>query len=151
MKSLRASAVVVLVLISCMLATWPEPVQASEVERNEAPIIVTYSRDDVVSPRAWFGTSMVLYTTYATSSHYFDGNSVGIEMTCASVGGGTFNVTLRRVQGNSSVSIGTAAFRRNVFTKATWEGVGAGTYFFVMSKPTDGTRVTSSDVAMYSW
>lgn len=145
------------VVLAAIVAGCVSPFGASTAYGEELVIspvvIVTDDRTaSLPAPRSWYGSTMSLITTYSTASYYFDGNSVGIEMTCSSQRSGTFSVTLYRDVGSgSSQRIGTAAFNRNGFTKATWSGVGSGTYHFVMSKPNDGTRVTSSDVAMYSW
>jgi len=150
MKSSRMRSVFAMVLVTGLVTVGALPAHAKGLSKDVNPT-VSYIREVDAMPRAWFGSTMVLYTTYETSTHYYDGNNVGIEMTCSSNASGTFNVTLMRIEGNSSASLGTAKFKRNGFTKATWEGVGPGAYYFVMSKPTDGRRVTSSDVAMYSW
>lgn len=107
---------------------------------------------DVPTAYSWYGMNMSLINRYESPSYFFDGNNVGIEMTCSSATQGTFTVELqRRVSYNRYESLGTASFDRNGFTKATWEGVGSGTYRFVFSKASDGVWVTSSDVALYSW
>lgn len=72
-------------------------------------------------------------------------------MTASCPSSGTFIVSLYRVVNGRGTLVGSASFKRKGFTKATWEGVGSGTYRFVCKKPADGKLVTSSDVAMYSW
>lgn len=102
-------------------------------------------------PFFWYGDDLSLYTTHSFPELYFDGNNVGIEMTASCPSSGTFIVSLYRVVNGRGTLVGSASFKRKGFTKATWEGVGSGTYRFVCKKPADGKLVTSSDVAMYSW
>ncbi|MBM6816432.1 hypothetical protein H6A23_04525 [Olsenella uli] len=146
----RINSLLALALAVGLETVWALPAQAEGIS-DDVNIILSYEQTAHAMPRSWYGSTMVLYTTFETASHHYDGSSVGIEMTCVSSSSGTFGVTLMRVEGSSSASLGTATFMRNGFTKATWEGVGSGVYYFVMSKPLDGVRVTSSDIAMYSW
>lgn len=102
----------------------------------------------LVHPRSWQGISFSFGTVYSTSSFYFDGANVGIEMYASCPVDGTFTVELYR---NNYEFVGSAEFKRNGFTKAVWENVGAGTYKFKFRKTADGTSVSSSDASMYSW
>lgn len=104
-----------------------------------------------VNARSWYGSTMVLLSQAQTEPKTYDGSSIGIEMTCSSVVSGTFVVSLYRVGSTSAQFVGSADFNRQGFTKATWNGVGAGRYYFTFTKPNDGNLVISYDVATYSW
>ena len=102
-----------------------------------------------VEPYSWYGNSFSLTSgTWTTPSRYFDGNNIGIEMNCSAAGRGNFTVTCCRSNG---ATVGTKYFSYPGFTKATWPSTGPGNYYFRLSKVDDGIRVSSSDVAMYSW
>lgn len=106
---------------------------------------------------SWYGSSLYMYKTTSVtgSTRYYDGSNVGIEMTCST--GGTnacdsyFSVELHRVSGLSDTYIGSAAFKRSGFTKATWTNVGSGYYYFKFVKCSDTQSISSNNVAMYSW
>lgn len=104
--------------------------------------------------RSWYGQTLSLLSRQETGASYYDGNNVGIELDASCPVDGFFDVALYRVDArNSRVTsfIGSASFKRNGFTKATWQNVGPGNYKFVFSKSNDGAVVTSSNVATYSW
>lgn len=104
--------------------------------------------------RSWYGQTLSLLSRQETGTSYYDGNNVGIELDASCPVDGFFDVALYRVDArNSRVTsfIGSASFKRNGFTKATWQNVGPGNYKFVFSKSNDGAVVTSSNVATYSW
>lgn len=140
--------------IALGLCLAPRPALASELIDGSVEPIMSYSRQadaGMPSPLSWYGDDLSLYTTHSFPELYFDGNNVGIEMTASCPSSGTFIVSLYRVVNGRGTLVGSASFKRKGFTKATWEGVGSGTYRFVCKKPADGKLVTSSDVAMYSW
>lgn len=150
--SLQVSAVAVFLFLGMCFA--PHVALASEAADLVIEPNVSYSQlveTRIVLPRSWYGDSLRLLNTQYLQERYFDGNNVGIEMTASSPSDGTFSVSLYRIEGEGSSFISSATFKRNGFTKATWEGVGPGTYRFVCKKAADGKLVTSSDVAMYSW
>ena len=97
--------------------------------------------------RSWYGDKMVFTNSASTPLRYFDGSSVGIEVSASCPVGGTFSVGLYR---NDNL-IGIASLNRNGFSRAEWTGVGAGSYYFVFSKAADGAKVTCSEIAMFSW
>lgn len=100
-------------------------------------------------PYSWYGNSFTLASgTWTTPVRYFDGNNIGIEMNCSAARKGNFTVTCCRSNG---ATIGVKYFSYQGFTKATWPSAGPGNYYFKLSKVDDGVRVSSSDVAMYSW
>lgn len=108
--------------------------------------------ENMATPRSWFGSTLSFASSYTLPAHVYDGNNVGIEMTASCPVGGTFTVSLYRKSTTGSLGfLGEATFKRNGFTKATWEDVGPGTYVFSCSKSSDGAIVSSDDVAMYSW
>ena len=140
--------------IALGLCLAPRPVLASELIGGGVEPIVSYSCQadaGMPSPLSWYGDDLSLSGTYSFQDRYFDSNNVGIEMTASCPSSGTFTVSLYRVVNGRGTLVGSASFKRRGFTKATWEGVGSGTYRFVCKKPADGKVVTSSDVAMYSW
>lgn len=140
----------VLALLACLAI----PCLAQAGPNEATRIVVSHERslELFYATRSWYGGSIQLFATQSTGWNYYDGDSVGIEMTCSSTLDGTFTVELRRKSDeNHYESLGKASFNRNGFTKATWEGVGSGTYCFVLEKPTDGVVVNCSDIAMYSW
>lgn len=149
---MRRLAVVSFVFVVLALA-WNKPAiaNAEELDLSGTAISAPVKFTGDVAPYSWYGSTMNLVSTAFTASRYFDGSSLGIEMTCTSSMDGTFTVTLYKVANGQNVSMGSAYFKRIGFTKATWQGVGSGTYFFGFSKTFDGTRVSSSDVKMYSW
>ncbi|HIY51439.1 MAG TPA: hypothetical protein IAA43_05830 [Candidatus Olsenella avicola] len=131
------------------------PVRASAELLDENPIKVEVEYGcsaDTVMPRSWFGSSLSLSSSYTLPAHVYDGNNVGIEMTASCPVDGTFTVSLYRSSATGAMAfLGETTFKRNGFTKATWEGVGPGTYVFSCNKSFDGAIVRSNDVAMYSW
>lgn len=155
-KALKSKLLVLAgaVAIALGLCLAPRPALASELIGGGVEPIVSYSRQadaGMPSPLSWFGDDLSLYTIHYFPELYFDGNNVGIEMTASCPSSGTFTVSLYRVVNGRGTLVSSASFKRKGFTKATWEGVGSGTYQFVCKKPADGKVVTSSDVAMYSW
>lgn len=129
-------------------------VYARDIPDVITPVVITDESMALPMPtdaRSWYGTSMTLLTKTQTGQKYYDGNNIGIEMTCSSTTAGTFVVSLYRTSGTSAQFLGSANFKRQGFTKATWNGVGPGRYYFTFSKPNDGTIVRSYDVATYSW
>lgn len=101
------------------------------------------------NPCSWYGDSFSFSSgTVRLSSRYFDGNNIGLEMNCSATGAGRFSVTCYRANG---ASVGTRSFSYKGFTKATWPGAGPGNYYFCLTKNRDGVRVSSSDVALFSW
>lgn len=140
--------------------TSPTVVLADEGE-DQIEIVVTHNPFESIKwgPMAcsWYGSSLYMYktTSVSGSTRYYDGSNVGIEMTCTT--GGTnacdsyFSVELHRVSGFSDTYIGSAAFKHNGFTKATWTNVGSGNYYFKFVKCSDTQSISSNSVAMYSW
>lgn len=114
-----------------------------------AALAVPVTAHASVEPYSWYGNSFSLASgTWTTPSRYFDGNNIGSEMNCSAAGRGNFTVTCCRSNG---AAVGTKYFSYQGFTKATWPSAGPGNYYFKLSKTDDGIRVSSSDVAMYSW
>lgn len=153
MNQIRTVATGLLLAALGLAPILPETSHAQELRSAMAVgTIVSYDiRDRMASrqSRSWYGTTLRLSSSGRTSTSYFDGNNVGIEMTCSSSKDGYFSVQLKRASDGSTV--GTASFKYNGFTKATWTNVGPDSYYFAFSKQIDGAIVTSSDVAMYSW
>lgn len=152
----RPGRAVVTAALASILAFWagaglvPRTAQA---QRIDAAPTVSHSRlgAGVPSLLSWYGETLRLTDTHSFQRLYFDGASVGIEMTASCPVDGSFTVSLYRHVSGTAQLVGSASFKRNGFTKATWEGVGPGFYQFVCQKPADRQVVTSSDVAMYSW
>lgn len=100
-------------------------------------------------PCSWYGDSFSFSSgVVRLPSRYFDGNNIGLEMNCTATGTGRFSVTCYRANG---ASVGTKSFSYKGFTKATWPSVGPGNYYSCLSKNRDGVRVSSSNVALFSW
>lgn len=141
------------VLLTAYCAALPLPASADDYLGDEVvPNVVHFvdkSNSGPFSMRSWYGASLRLTTIQRFGPYYFDGNNVGIEMTASCPTNGNFFVSLERA--STGGNVGTATFRRNGFTKATWTNVGSGDYIFTCSKNKDGSAVASSDVAMYSW
>lgn len=141
------------------------PTEAYALDSDESTeqiiLEVSYDPNDSffngVGAQSWYGSSLYLSaTSYSGQKRYYDGNNVGIEMTCSAAGGSAcdsyFSVELHRK--NSLLEdtyIGSAPFKRNGFSKATWSNVGSGNYFFKFVKCSDSQSISSNDVAMYSW
>lgn len=105
---------------------------------------------------SWYGSELQFVTELAGTPRWYDGNSIGIEMTCSAITEGQldthFSVELWRGENTSNGTyIGSAALWRNGFSRAEWTNVGSGQYFFRFVKANDGIWVTSNDVAMFSW
>ena len=148
--SLRVGIVLAGLAVSVICLATPQTASATTVPESMVFATVSHDEGPIRSrsfARSWFGDSLSLVSRQTSSSRYFDGNNVGIELTASCPVDGTFTVSLLR----SGSLIGSATFKRNGFTKATWEGIGPGHYQFTFSKANDGARVTSNDVAMYSW
>ena len=126
----------------------PDLVQASE--QTEIAPIITYAPDPLAlsrSERSWYSDSFVLDGSYSSERHYYDGNSLGIELTSScDVSDATFEVSLVR----NKTSLGTATLRVNRFVRAEWPNVGSGLYHFEY-KASAGKPIVCSNVAMFSW
>lgn len=131
---------------------------------SETRVIVKYDKDNDSYGRSlysWFGSSLDMSNTTEMSgaTHYYYGNNLGIEMSCYTKGSSSkcdtyFSVELHRLTGSYydvDEYVGSAAFKRNGFTKATWTNVGSGRYYFKFRKCPDGQSIHSDSVAMYSW
>lgn len=146
-----SSIAVVIALSVCLV-----PASAKAEELNVDTDVAVYVSHDIservipFSQRSWYGESINFLSQQILGDYYFDGNSVGLELTASSASNGVFSVSLYRVSSGVRF-IGSIDFKRNGFTKGTWSNVGSGTYRFVLTKPADGFWVTSSDVALYSW
>ena len=143
---------VVLLLFISTLTLGPSISYASTSEqgRQEIEVRVLSTPQEVEhasTERSWYGDSFSFSRSYSTSSHYYDGSSVGIEVTASCPSKGSFSVMLYR---NGSF-ISSATLNRNGFSRAEWKNVGPGSYSFTFSKSNDGTIVKCSDVAMFSW
>ncbi|WP_147569449.1 hypothetical protein [Collinsella ihumii] len=106
----------------------------------------------LIVPRSWYGWSFTLTgKSITTPAQYFDGNNIGIEMTCSAAVSGRLLVSCHSGYSGGS-SLGTRSFSYQGFTKATWQSNDPGIYRFVISRQgTDSAVVRSSDVKMYSW
>lgn len=144
-----ALPLVVLLVMSCAVET----AYAQGLQSATESVTISTSPSPLATgcARSWYGSKLSLLTRAQTELKHYDGSSIGIEMTCSSASEGTFLVSLYRVESSSTQFLGSATFKRRGFTKATWNGVGSGSYYFVFSKANDGTLVTSSDAATYSW
>lgn len=119
----------------------------SQVSHDDAVVL-----QDEISSRSWHGYTLVLSLNTRTPEWDFDGNNIGVEMTCTASRNDSFTVTLYRIGSNDAKErVGSADLRYQGFSKATWTNVGPGTYFFEFEKKADGITVFSSDVAAYSW
>lgn len=149
--SMNKKPVCVLLAMMLLLSFAPIDVLAAELPEAEVEISHFATAATTSYERSWYGASLALSRTSYTPTHYYDGNNVGIEMSCSSEKEGSFTVTLwRSVTGNSE-RVGTAMFDRNGFTKATWSNVGPGSYYFIFTKASDGALVYCRDIGMYSW
>lgn len=145
----RRALAVTLSFFACLAM----PCSASADSNVKSFVEVSHERslDSAYAPRSWYGDSIVLVSTAVVGLHYYDGGSIGIEVTCSSESDGTLSVGLwRKTAGGRSDLLGGATFDRNGFTRVTWKGFDPGTYYFVLEKPSDGTVVKCSDMAMYS-
>lgn len=157
MVKLRHALSIVAIFVGALSMTMAAPAvsEASELSQAFTAAEVTHDPEETTlapETRSWYGTSFTFSSNLRLGAHYYDGSNVGIEMTCSSSQpSGTFSVRLYRLSGATPTFIGNASFKQNGFNKATWSNVGAGTYYFVLSKAGDGISVTCSEVAMYSW
>lgn len=158
---------VVLLFGVASLAYADSPAKARSVSLSEAMQVVptvTYDSNTFssqISSRAsayystlYFGGHGITKTIGAT--RYYDGQNVSISMTASSSGSGSacdpyFSVELHRAHGIFNDYVGSAAFKRDGFTGASWSNVGSGNYYFVFVKCDDGKYISSSDVHMMSW
>lgn len=99
---------------------------------------------------SWHAWQLSLTNKKVSSpSKYFDGNNIGLEMTCSSSISGTICVECIPEEGGS---LGVRYYPYKGFKKNTWKSNGSGQYHFCFYKSgNDVSTVTSSDVAMYSW
>lgn len=142
---LTMSMMVFLVLFTSPCASYAQE-SATVQEAQVFSIPVEYSQYELVD-RSWYGEEIAFSVTARTALRYFDGSSVGIEVFASCPVAGSFTVQLYR--GNTYVGI--AYLNRNGFSRAEWTNIGSGSYRFVFSKSLDGSTVTCSDVAMFSW
>lgn len=101
-------------------------------------------------PFSWYGSTLRLVSSaVVTPFKYYDGSSIGIEMTCSAARKGAFKVKCCDASG---ACLGSRMFAYQGFTKQTWRMPKPGNYQFVFSKMYDDRIVVSStDVKMYSW
>ena len=142
----------------------PSFAYATEAENDkDVQLEVSYDPADgmgpTISTRSWYGSTLTLGkydTSFKGATRYYNGQHVGIEMTCKTKGATSgkskyFSVELHRKNGLVDTYIGSAAFKRKGFTKATWTNVGSGNYYFKFVRTSDGQSIHSNDVKMYSW
>lgn len=129
----------------------PLNVFAAEVLQTDATLIeLTQSQKGGIEPYSWYGEPFSIVSgTKKTAVRYFDGSSVGLEMTSSATIQGTFSVSLYREGGTL---LGARQLKFNGFSKVTWSNVGSGRYFFSFTKTTaPSVKVTTSQLKMYSW
>lgn len=100
---------------------------------------------------SWYGSTLYVapHNEWTGATRNYDGSNVGIEMTGTT--SGTFRVELHRGHLITNDYVGFATFDKSKFDKATWTNVGSGKYYFKFDNTQSSTKVSSSDVAMYSW
>lgn len=128
-------------VLALSLAASPLPSLATEVRVPDEGTSAT-SADE----RAWYGTSCAFTGIWTSPKHYYDGASVGVEMNASCSKTTSFIVRLFR---NNSF-IGSKTVTANGFARATWEDIGAGNCYFQFVN-TSGSRITCSNIAMFSW
>ncbi len=115
------------------------------VSAFSAPAIALASEETC----SWYGDSFSFSSgTVRIPARYFDGSNIGLEMNCSATANGMFNVACYRGDG---ASVGMRKISYQGFSKVTWPSVGPGDYYFHLTKIRDGVRVSSSDVAFFSW
>lgn len=123
------------------------PDRASVEDLSEVIPIVLYDVSPVSSlERSWYSTSPQPYGESEATSYYFDGNSVGIELSAtSSVSSASFGIVLYQ----GSRSRGSATLRASGFVRTEWLGVEPGTY---SSKYINKTNlcINYTDVDMFS-
>lgn len=102
-------------------------------------------------------TSLAFATTYHYGEiRHFEGDGVGVSMTCEASGGEaaeeTFTVELHRmVLGIVDVPVGSAVVPREGSAYITWDNTGSGDFFLRFVKAPDGQVVASDDVRIFSF
>lgn len=153
------------IILACLFSLFllPGPALASDASAAPEHVVpvVTYDLSDAVvrnpAPRrSWFGSSLQFQYSYSGPVRHYDGNNIGIEMTCRTLGSSSgcdsgFSVGLHRKRGLHDDYVGSAGFRRKGFSKATWENVGSGDYYFRFVKCSDSQTIIADNAAMYSW
>lgn len=97
--------------------------------------------------RSWYGDSASFSSSYSLKERYYDGSSVGIEVTSKCAVDGSFNVSLYR----NGTFVAAATLKRNGFSRAEWLNVGPGGYSFRFTKSADGAIIHCTDIALFSW
>lgn len=149
-------------VVSSFLLTPTVAIAEQQASDSSVHVYVTHDPTESIfdnlseSERSWYGSSLEFSGTHIGSKRYYDGNNIGIEMRCYQTGtypcDTHFSVELHRSNYIwEDTYIGSAAFNRSGFTKATWTNVGGGTYFFKFVKCNDNMTVRARNVAMYSW
>lgn len=141
-------------VVAVLLVTSPRCAHAADLysANNQIAVEVYTEPEDApprttTSDRSWYGESASFSLSHMMDEHYYDGSSVGIEVTASCPVDGSFTVSLYR----SGVLIASASLNRNRFSRAEWLNVGPGRYSFRFSKSNDGATVRCSDIALFSW
>ena len=103
-----------------------------------------------VLTRSWYGSTLSLSgTSSRTPAQYYDGNNIGIEMTCTAPKQDYFYVQCCTTTG---IKLARKQISYIGFTKQTWPSRGPGYYYFTFTKRrNDQITVRSQDVKTYSW
>lgn len=102
-----------------------------------------------------YKSTLYFNRTYTGKTRHYTGKNISISMDaeCPTSGASCddyFSVELHRAHGLWNDYVGSAGFKRNGFTEATWSNAGAGDYYFVFVKCDDGKFVSSNNVRMFS-
>lgn len=118
--------------------------------------IVTYERENEPVPygNIYYSTLSFNQTSLTGATRYYSGRNISIEMDAYTTGNNPcdnyFSVELHRADFPFSTQIGSAGFKRNGYSKATWPNMEPGNYFFRFVKCADSVTIKSNNVRMWS-
>lgn len=123
--------------------------------------VVTHDKDeypiDPTGLTSSYSSTLVLgVPSHVGITRYYSGTNISISMDAYTTGSGgncdpSFSVELHRAHGFYSEYIGSAAFWRDGYSKATWSNVGPGDYYFKFVRcMQDNKTIYSNNVRMWN-
>lgn len=118
--------------------------------------VVTFERENGPVPygNIYYSTLSFNQTSLTGATRYYSGRNISIEMDAYTTGSNPcdnyFSVELHRADFPFSTQIGSAGFKRNGYSKATWKNMEPGNYFFRFVKCADNVTIKSNNVRMWS-
>lgn len=123
-----------------------QPVFANELEQTPVITVDYMSKEiDTPTPYTQLSTSFSLVEKKELPRITVNKGSLSVAVTATCPKDGSFFVSLYK----GATNFGTASFKRNGYTKATWNNLSTGSYTIRFSKTNDGVTVTCKEVIVF--